>query len=101
MKTKMDLAVFYSEFNNLKDFNEAEQKIDRFLNTLTKALLKDKKVVFKFFGSFELKETKPREIVDPKDSSNIIYANSKRYIKFKMSKMLEDNLYNEIIEEKL
>ena len=44
------------------------------------------------FGSFEVKETKEREIVDPKNSNNIIHAKPKKYIKFKVSKSLEDNL---------
>ena len=92
MTTKFDLVTFYSEFNKIKDFEEAEEKIDRFLETLEKALKVDKRVVFKMFGSFELKETKEREIVDPKDTSNIICAKPKKYIKFKVSKSLEDNL---------
>lgn len=92
MTTKQDLVIFYSEINKIKDFDEAERKIDRFLDTLEKALLIDKKVIFKMFGSFELKETKERKIVDPKDSSNIIHAKPKKYIKFKVSRSLEDNL---------
>ena len=92
MTTKFDLITFYSEFNKIKDFEESEEKIDRFLETLEKALKIDNKVMFKMFGSFELKETKEREIVDPKDSSNIIHAKPKKYIKFKVSKSLEDNL---------
>ena len=92
MTTKFDLVTFYSEFNKIKDFEESEEKIDRFLEALEKALKIDKKVAFKMFGSFELKETKEREIVDPKDSSNIIHAKPKKYIKFKVSKSLEDNL---------
>ena len=92
MTTKFDLITFYSEFNKIKDFEESEEKIDRFLEALEKALKIDNKVMFKMFGSFELKETKEREIVDPKDSSNIIHAKPKKYIKFKVSKSLEDNL---------
>ena len=92
MTTKFDLVTFYSKFNKIKDFEESEEKIDRFLETLEKALKIDNKVMFKMFGSFELKETKEREIVDPKDSSNIIHAKPKKYIKFKVSKSLEDNL---------
>lgn len=92
MTTKQDLVMFYSEFNKIKDFDEAEIKIDRFINTLEKALLIDKKVIFKMFGSFELKETKERKIVNPKDSTKIIHAKPKKYIKFKVSRALEDNL---------
>ena len=92
MTTKFDLVTFYSEFNKIKDFEESEEKINRFLEILEKALKIDKKVIFKMFGSFEVKETKERKIVDPKDSSNIIHAKPRKYIKFKVSKSLEDNL---------
>ena len=92
MTTKYDLVSFYSEFNNIKDFEEAEKKIDRFLETLEKALIIDKRVMFKMFGSFEIKETKEREIVDPKDSRNIIHAKPRKYIKFKVSRSIEENL---------
>ena len=34
MTTKFDLVTFYSEFNKIKDFEELEEKMDRFLQTL-------------------------------------------------------------------
>ena len=58
MTTKFDLVTFHSEFNKIKDFEESEEKIDRFLKTLEKALKINKKTAFKMFGSFELKEIK-------------------------------------------
>ena len=51
------------------------------------------------FGTFEVKETKERDIVDPKDSTNIIHAEPRKYVKFKISKSLEENLYLETQEE--
>ncbi|WP_300392980.1 HU family DNA-binding protein [Fusobacterium sp.] len=95
MTTKQDLIIFYSELNKIKDFNEAEKRIDRFINTLFEALKFNDKIAFMNFGTFEVRETKERDIVDPKDSSNIIRAKSKRYVKFKVSKSLEDSLYIE------
>ena len=92
MTTKQDLIIFYSELNKIKDFDEAEKKIDRFINTLEKTFLFTDKIIFRNFGTFEIKETKERKIVNPKNSSNIIHAKPKKYVKFKVSRLLEDNL---------
>ena len=89
MTTKKDLIIFYSELNKIKDFHEAERKIERFINTLSEALKLNDKIAFMNFGTFEVKETKERDIVDPKDSTNIIHAEPRKYIKFKGSKFLE------------
>ena len=93
MTTKQDLIIFYSELNKIKDFDEAEKKIDRFINTLEKTFLFTDKIIFRNFGTFEIKETKERKIVNPKNSSNIIHAKPKKYVKFKVSRLLEDNLF--------
>lgn len=92
MTTKQDLIIFYSELNGIKDLDEAERRIDKFINTLSEALRLDNKVTFMNFGTFEVKETKERDIVDPKDSTNIIHAESRKYVKFKVSKGLEESL---------
>ena len=97
MTTKQDLVVFYSEFNKIKDFHLAEEKLDRFMNTLKAALKENERIVFKGFGVFEVKETAERLIVDPKDSANLIHAKPKKYIKFKISKNLQNSL---CLEEK-
>ena len=57
----------------------------------------NERIVFRGFGSFEVRETTERLIVDPKDSSNIIHAKPRKYIKFKISKNLQDSL---CLEEK-
>ena len=95
MTTKQDLVMFYSEFNRIKDFDLAEEKLDRFINTLKAALKENERIVFRGFGIFEVKETTERMIVDPKDSANIIHAKPRKYIKFKISKNLQDSLYLE------
>ena len=38
MTTKQDLIIFYSELNRIKDLDEAERKIDKFINTLSEHL---------------------------------------------------------------
>ena len=92
MTTKQDLVMFYSEFNKIKDLDLAEEKIDRFIDTLKVVLKENEKVVFRGFGTFEVRETTERMIIDPKDSSNIIHAKPRKYIKFKVSKNLQDFL---------
>ena len=92
MTTKQELVMFYSEFNKIKDFDLAEEKLDRFINTLKAALKENERIVFRGFGIFEMKETTERMIVDPKDSANIIHAKPRKYIKFKISKNLQDSL---------
>ena len=98
MTTKQELVMFYSEYNKVKDLDLAEEKIDYFINALRAAFKENNKIIFKGFGSFEVKETKERMIIDPKDSSNIIHAKPRKYIKFKISKNLQDSL---CLEEKM
>ena len=92
MTTKQDLIIFYSELNGIKDLEEVERRIDKFINTLEAAFMTNEKIIFRNFGTFEVKETKARKIVDPKDSTNIINAKPRKYIKFKVSRLLEENL---------
>ena len=92
MTTKQDLVMFYSELNKIKDLDLAEEKLDRFINTLKVALKENERIVFRGFGIFEVKETTERMIVDPKDSANIIHAKPRKYIRFKISKNLQDSL---------
>ena len=92
MTTKQNLVLFYAIRNQIEDFNEAEMKIDRFVNVLNNALSENENVIFRKFGSFEVRKTTERKIVNPKDSSKIIHAKPRKYVKFKISKTLEDNL---------
>ena len=92
MTTKQDLVMFYSELNKIKDLDLAEEKIDRFIYALKTALKENERIVFRGFGSFEVRETTERLIVDPKDSSNIIHAKPRKYVKFKQSINLEEEL---------
>ena len=88
---KKEFKKFYSELNKIEN-EKASQEVEEFLETMKQALSIYPKIVFRNFGTFEIKETKARKIVDPKDSSNIIDAKPKKYIKFKVSRLLEENL---------
>ena len=65
MTTKKDLIIFYSELNKIKDFDEAERKIERFVNTLSEALKLNDKIAFMNFGTFEVKELSLIHISEP------------------------------------
>lgn len=89
--TKKEFKKFYAQQNNLSD-EQASEEVELFLETIKEVFSKYPKVVFRNFGTFEVKETKERKIVDPKDSSKIIHAKPRKYIKFKTSKNLEEKL---------
>ena len=92
MTTKQDLVMFYSELNKIKDLDLAEEKIDRFIYTLKTALKENERIVFRGFGTFEVKETKERMVVDPRGNGEIIHAKPRKYVKFKQSINLEEEL---------
>ena len=85
---KKEFKKFYSELNKIEN-EKASQEVEEFLETMKQALSVYPKIVFRNFGTFEVKETKERDIVDPKDSTNIIHAEPRKYVKFKGSKFLE------------
>lgn len=92
MTTKQELVSFYAERNKIENSKKAEEKIDRFIGVLKTALSKNENVIFRKFGSFEVRKTTERYIVDPKDSNNIIHAKPRKYVKFKISRTLEEDL---------
>ena len=87
---KKEFVEFYAECNKIEDFSQASE--EGFIEMMKEALTLYPKIVFRGFGSFEVRETTERLIVDPKDSSNIIHAKPRKYIKFKISKNLQDSL---------
>lgn len=89
---KKDFIQLYSEVNDVKDLKCAKEDVEKFLETLKIALTKEKELVFRNFGSFEVRKTKERDVVDPKDSNNIIKAKPRKYVKFKISRKIEDEL---------
>ena len=85
---KKEFKKLYSELNKTEKEKSSEE-VEIFLETMKQVFSKYPKIVFRNFGTFEVKETKERDIVDPKDSTNIIHAEPRKYIKFKGSKFLE------------
>lgn len=68
--------------------------IDNVLNLLKDVFSQEEILKINNFGIFEISETKERKIVDPKDGTKIIHATPRKYIKFKGSKTLENELFN-------
>ena len=89
---KKEFVEFYAECNKIDDFSQASEEVDKFIEMMKEALTLYPNIVFRGFGTFEVRETKERMIVDPKDSANIIHAKPRKYIKFKISKNLQDSL---------
>ena len=89
---KKEFIKLYANHNNIDDLKLAKDDVEKFLDTLKLALKEDSQVIFRNFGSFEVRKTKARNVVDPKDSTNIIKAVPRKYIKFKVSKKIEEDL---------
>ncbi len=90
---KGDFIKLYSEKNKIKE-KIAEKEVERFLKTLETALFENQVINFRKFGSFEVRQTKERMVVDPKNQKEkiFIHAKPRKYVKFKVSKKLEDRL---------
>lgn len=52
MRTRKDFVEFYSKYNKI-DLEEAEKRIDFFIEAMKKALSENEEVIFRKFGSFE------------------------------------------------
>lgn len=91
---KKDFIQLYSEINGVTDIKEVSQDVDEFLDTMREALKKHPKVVFWNFGIFEVRETAKRKIVDPRGNNNIINSKPRKYVKFRVSKNIENMLYD-------
>ena len=90
---KKEFKKFYSELNKIEN-EKASQEVEEFLETMKQALSVYPKIVFRNFGTFEIKETKTRRVLDPRGSGEFIQARPRKFVKFKMSKNLEDKLNN-------
>lgn len=96
MTTKHELVKFYAEYNNIINLKEAEDKVDKFLNILKISLSENESIIFRKFGSFEVRKTTERLIISPLKDKKIIHAKPRKYVKFKVSKKLENELCLEI-----
>lgn len=91
---KKEFVNLYSKVNEIKDIKEVTKNVDEFLDTMKEVFKTYPKVVFWKFGIFEVRETAERKITDPRGNNNIIKSKPRKYIKFRVSKNLEKNLYD-------
>ena len=89
--TKKEFKKFYAQQNNLSD-EQASEEVELFLETMKEMFSKYPKVVFRSFGTFEVRETKERDVADPRGTGEILHTKPRKYIKFKASKNLEEKL---------
>ncbi len=90
---KKEFKKFYSEYNKMSE-EDASKEVEEFLEMMKQAFFKYPKIVFRDFGTFEVKETKERKIVDPRGNNKLIHSKPRKYIKFKASKNLEERMNN-------
>ncbi len=96
MNTK-EFIEFYTIKNQCENMAEGREKIEKFLFSLSTALRNEKKVIFRKFGSFEIKQTKRTWINNPKNPEEILPIKKGRiHVKFKSSRLLDDSLCDEI-----
>ena len=88
---KKEFKNLYSELNKTEK-EKASEEVEIFLETMKRAFSKYPKIVFRNFGTFEVKETKPREVFDPRGNGEIIKTKPRKFVKLKISKNLEEKL---------
>ncbi len=94
MNTK-EFIEFYTIKNQCENMAEGREKIEKFLFSLSTALKDEKKVIFRRFGSFEVRKTKRTYINNPKNPEEILQIKDKKsHVKFKSSRLLDDILYD-------
>jgi len=69
----------------------ASAAVSATLNTITDALTEGEKVMIPGFGTFEVRTRAARNATNPRTQEKIKTSESK-YIKFKASKVLKDNI---------
>ncbi len=90
---KKDFVKIYMEQNSIKDERVAKEEIERFLKTFKYALTVDNELVFRNVGSFEVRQTKEREVLDLQNYSKKIKTKPRKYVKFKISEKISEQLY--------
>lgn len=89
-----EFKKFYKRENNLNSLKEAEKKIELFWSALIETLKQNKKVVFRNYGRFEIKEVKSRKIKIP-NIKEIYYTKSKKVMVFKCGNKLRERINEE------
>lgn len=100
MMGEKEFLKLYMKERGLKNLDEAKEKIDTFWKTVKGALERGEKVKFKDWGNFDMKDIRPRRIVELKTKRDMIIPGSRK-IKFSSGKGLIKSIHNEIEEGKI
>lgn len=89
---KKDFIKLYAE-RYKTDEETAKENIENIFELIKFVLSENEYLKIKNFGVFEMRETKERNIVDPKDGSKLIHAKPRKYIKFRGSRNIEKDIF--------
>ena len=85
-----DFIREYRKKRELKNLKVATEKVETFWETLTDILKEDEKLIFKGWGSFEIKEIKERIFNNPRTKKTGKIPAQKKIV-FKQGKNLKEN----------
>ncbi len=89
---KKDFIKLYAE-RYKTDEETAKENVENIFELIKFVLSENEYLKIKNFGVFEMRETKERNIVDPKDGSKLIHARPRKYIKFRGSRNIKKELF--------
>jgi len=96
--TKADIVDVIAEATGLTKV-ETEAVIEGFLSTIKNALQEGEKVEFRGFGSFSVKKRMPKKARNP-GTGEVIYLPERYVPVFKASKLLKEQISNNLKTEK-
>lgn len=88
-----EFLKLYKERRNLKSIREAKLKLDIFWEAVFRGLNKDGKVMIRDWGSFFIKEQKPRNLYDI-ENAQVRMVEGKSVVKFKARPRLINKVNN-------
>lgn len=88
---KKEFAERFWRNTKLEHKVEAERMVDIFLNTMKEELEKGEVLIFKGFGSFEVKQRTKDEGRNPR-TGEVVKFTPKKYVRFKIGKDLSEKI---------
>lgn len=88
---KKEFAEKFWRNTKLEHKVEAERMVDIFLDTMKEELEKGEVLIFRGFGSFEVRQHKKAEGFNPRTGEKIVFS-PKKYVKFKTGKDLSEKI---------
>lgn len=85
---KKEFIQLYAEKEGIY-FTEAQRRIESILEIFKDAFKNEETIIFREFGSFEVKTTTRKDGVNPRTGEPIKLA-PKKYVKFKVSRQVFD-----------